>query len=269
MRYFLVLTIAMAASPIAADAETAPPPAEETTTQPVDVSGYRVCPRCNTLNRPQAEYCIRCGAPLGEGPEKAKAPALAAVKGFALTPFGFAGNDETLGGGLRGRFDRGAWSYTPSYAFDARGPLSAGEGSDRHHILRNDARFYFGAATLRPFLGGALDADYFYYRYDYYWYYEGERHYFIVFLGFGGGMELYYDPRGSFFDIRGFAGPAATWYSGPDSDSRILAFFSFRAGNVVYFNRHVGLDVHFTADTVSGYYAENRIILEIGPSFAW
>jgi hypothetical protein len=269
MKYFLVLTIAMAASPVAAGAETAPPPAEEISTQPVDVSGYRVCPRCNTLNRPQAEYCIRCGARFGEGPEEAKAPAPAAVKGFALTPFGFAGNYEALGGGLRGRFDRGTWSYTPSYAFDARGPLPAGAGSDRHHILGNDARFYFGGAALRPFLGGALDADYYYYRYDYYRYTQRERHFFIVFAGFGGGLEFNYDPRGSFFDIRGFAGPAATWYGGPDSDSTILAFFSFRAGNVVYFNRHVGLDVHFAADAGMGYYSENRVVLAMGPAFAW
>lgn len=269
MKYFLVLTVVLAALPVAARAETATSPTEETTTSPVDVSGYRVCPQCNTLNRPQADYCMRCGANLGEGPAERAAPPPAAVKSFALTPFGFAGNYEALGGGLRGRFDRSTWSYTPSYAYDAGSRGGYYYDSDQHHILRNDARFYFGAAALRPFLGGALDANYYYYRYYYFWYNEREYHRFIVFLGFGGGMEFNYDPRGSFFDIRGFAGPAATWVGGPDSHFRMLTYFSFNAGNVVYFNRHVGLDVRFVANAGMGYYSESRVLLEIGPAFAW
>ena len=269
MKYFLVLTVTLAVFPLAARAETATSPTEETTTSPADVSGYRLCPQCNTLNRPQADYCMRCGANLGEGPAERAAPAPAAVKGFALTPFGFAGNYEALGGGLRGRFDRSTWSYTPSYAYDARGPGASFYDNHQRHLLANGARFYFGAAALRPFLGGALDADYYYYRYDYYRYYERERHSFIVFLGFGGGLEFNYDPRGSFFDIRGFAGPAATWTGGPDSNSRMLTYFSFYAGNVVYFNRHVGLDIHLATDAGMGYYSENRIMLEMGPAFAW
>lgn len=269
MKYFLVLTAALAAFPVAARAETPTAPAEETMTAPVDVSGYRLCPKCNTLNSPQAEFCMRCGAELGEGPEEAKPLPPAAVKAFALTPFGFAGNYEAMGGGVRGRFDRSTWSHTPSYAYDARWPRNGGYGGHQHHLLANDARFYFGGAALRPFLGGALDADYYYYRYDYYPYYERELHRFIVFAGFGGGLEFNYDPRGSFFDIRGFAGPAATWVGGPDSDFSTLAQFSFNAGNVVYFNRHVGLDVHFVANSGMGYYSESHVLLEIGPAFAW
>jgi hypothetical protein len=269
MKYFLVLTVALAVFPLAARAETAVPTAGETTTSPVDVSGYRVCPECNTLNAAEANYCIRCGAALTGRSEEAKAPPPAAVKGFALTPFGFVGNYEAMGVGLRGRFDRSTWSYTASYAYDARGPGASFYDSHQHHLLGNDARFYFGGAALRPFLGGALDANYYYYRYDYYRYYERESHYFIVFAGFGGGLEFNYDPRGSFFDIRGFAGPAATWYGGPDSNSRILTYFSFYTGNVVYFNRHVGLDVHLAADAGMGYYSENRLMLEMGPAFAW
>lgn len=269
MKYFLVLTATLAVFTVAARAETATSPTEEMTTSPVDVSGYRLCPKCNTLNPAQGEFCMRCGAKLDEGPEEAKALPAAAVKALALTPFGFAGNYDALGGGLRGRFDLSTWSYTPSYAYDAGSRGSYYYFNDQHHVLRNDARFYFGVAALRPFLVAALDTDYYYYRYDYYPYNEREFHRFIVFLGFGGGMEFNYDPRGSFFDIRGFAGPAARWYGGPDSNFRMLTYFSFNAGNVVYFNRHVGLDVHLAADAGTGYYSENRVILEMGPAFAW
>jgi hypothetical protein len=221
------------------------------------------------LNSPQAEFCIRCGAELGEGPEEAKALPPAAVKAFTLTPFGFTGTYEALGGGVRGRFDSSTWSYAPSYAYDARWPGSPYYDSHQHHRLVNDARFYFGVAALRPFLGGALDADYYYYRHDYFPYYEREVQRFIVFAGFGGGVEFNYDPRGSFFDVRGFAGPAARWYGGPDSNFRMLTQFSFNIGNVVYFNRHVGLDIHLVANAGMGYYSESRVLLEIGPAFAW
>jgi len=269
MRYFLVFAIALAAFPAGARAETAPPAAEATTAPPADISGYRLCPRCNTLNLPQAEYCMRCGTALTATPEETKVEAPAAVKSFALTPFVFVGNYDTFGGGVRSRFDRGAWSLTPSYTYNTY-LLGDQNGSNRYsHGLGNDVRFYFGVAALRPFLGGALDVDYYYYRYDYYPHYEREYHSFVVLVGFGGGLELNYDQRGSFFDIRGFAGPAASWDGGPDSDFRTLTKFSFRTGNVTYFNRHVGLDAHLAVDAGTGYYAESGVILEIGPSFAW
>lgn len=268
MRYFRVLATCLAVIPAAALTETAPP-TEVTTTAPVDVSGYRLCPRCNTLNLPQAEYCMRCGTALTATPEEAGVPVPAAVKSFALTPFVFFGNYDAFGGGIRSRFDRGEWSLTPSYAYNAY--LWRGDDStDRYsHRLGSDVRFYFGVAALRPFLGGALDVDYYYYRYNYYLYYERERHYFKVFAGFGGGLELNYDERGSFFDIRGFAGPAASWYGGPDSNFHMLTYFSFITGNVTYFNRHVGLDTHLAVNAGAGYYTETGVAVEIGPSFAW
>jgi ribosomal protein L40E len=268
MKYLLVLTAALGIFPVAARAAEAAPPTEETAASPVDLSGYRVCPQCNTLNPPQADYCMRCGAELGGRPEETKTPRPAAVKSFAVTPFGFAGNYEAAGGGVRGRFDRSAWSYTPVYAYDARWP-GAPYDSHQHHLLANEGRFYFGAAAVRPFLGGALEGDYYYYRHHYYPGYERESHTFIVFAGFGGGLELNYDPRGSFFDVRGFAGPAVTWAGGPDGDSRTLVYFSFDVGNVVYFSSHFGLDVRLAAKAGMGYYSDNRVILEIGPAFAW
>jgi ribosomal protein L40E len=269
MKYLQVLTIAVAVFSFGARAEAAAAAAEDEAAAPADLSGYRLCPQCNTLNPPQATYCMRCGAALAGGAEEAKPFKPAAVKGFALAPFAFAGNNEALGGGLRARFDRSTWSYAPSYAYDARWPGSGGYDRHQRHVVRNDARFYFGSTALRPFLGGALDADYYYYRHDYYPYYQRDYHNFVVSFGFGGGVELNYDPQGSFFDVRAFAGPAARWRGGPENNFTLATYLSFYTGNVTYFNRHVGLDVHLAVDAGTGYYAENRLVLEIGPAFTW
>jgi ribosomal protein L40E len=260
--------VALAAFQVSVSVAAAATPTEETTASEADLSGYRLCPHCNTLNPPEADYCMRCGAALAGRTEEAVAPRAVVVKGFALSPFGFAGNYEAAGGGLRGRFGGRSWSYSPSYAYDARWP-GVFYDNHQHHLLGNEGRFYFGGAALRPFLGGAFDAEYYHYEYHYYPGYERESHRFVVSAGFGGGLELNYDPRGSFFDIRGFAGPAVTWTGGNDDYSRTFAYFSFQIGNVTYFNQHVGLGVRLAANSGTGYYSENRIILEIGPSFAW
>jgi hypothetical protein len=265
-----MLLVALVTLQVPASVAAASPAAEETTTSEADLSGYRLCPQCNTLNRPDADYCIHCGAALAGRTEEAKAPRPGVVKGFALSPFGFVGNYDAGGGGLRGRFDHRRWSYIPSYAYDARWPEGSSEiDSHQHHSLANEGRFYFIPGAVRPFIGVALDGEYYYYRYSYYPWYEGESHNFLVFTGFGGGLEYNYDPRGSFFDIRGFAGPAVTWVGGPSDYSRTLVYFSLKVGNVVYFSRHVGLDTRLAVLAGMGYYAENRVLMEIGPSFAW
>jgi ribosomal protein L40E len=268
MRYFILLTATLAALPTAALAET-PAATEEAAAEAVDVSGYRLCPKCNTLNAPQAEFCMRCGADLGGGREEIKPLPPASVKAFAVTPFGFVGNYESAGGGVRARLDGLKRSYTASYAYDARWRQSPYYVDHEHHRLVNDGRFYFGGAAIRPFLGAGLDTDYYFYKYPYPPGYERETRYFVVFAALSGGLEFNYDRRGSFLDMAGFAGPAAYWYRGTEKDFETLTRFLFKVGNIVYFNQHVGLDAHLMVAGATGYYSPTYILFEAGPALGW
>jgi ribosomal protein L40E len=138
----IVILVAVAAALAAVCAAESPHPRDEAeiSTAELDLAGYRVCPRCDTVNPPEASYCMACGAPLGAAGEAAwrrtpatVAPELIVWQGSASAAFVTT-------------YDGGGWSneltLAAVYDFD---DIVGGSLTDRIH-------FYFSRKRLRPFL---------------------------------------------------------------------------------------------------------------------
>jgi hypothetical protein len=154
VRVLTVMPIAIFIMSIASTRALEPPAAEggdETAPSP-DLAGYRLCPKCNTLNPAVAEYCMRCGTSLDVSAGPPGGRKAAAFRRCVLAPILSGGTPYYLGPRAQARFDWGRLAYEPAYAFY---PLDGWE--DRYdrdtepHYLENLFRIYFGDARLRPF----------------------------------------------------------------------------------------------------------------------
>jgi len=267
LRKITLILVAVAAATVAATALEAaddnPPAAGDETLPAPDLAGYRLCPECNTLNRPEAEFCARCGADLN-APKVSSQTALI-TREAVLKPMGRVGNYEILGVGLGALIEIAPFSYQPTYAY-AFIVRTEWEEKPVRHYLDNRLLYYFQREPLRPLV--ALDVQS--------WYehtpptaQEPEKHYFVIFPGAGAGVEVNYGRRGSSFDLTGTAGPAASWHGGPAPGREFFALISLSFGNVHYFGRRLGFHAR---GTMTFAVADGEGILingEFGPAIAF
>lgn len=258
----LVVAVAATAAAVAMEAagDDAPAAGDETPVA-ADLAGYRLCPECNTLNRPEAEFCARCGADLNAS----RVPPRTALitREAVLKPMGSVGNYEILGGGFGAVVQIARFSYQPAYAY-AFVVRTEWEEKPGRHYLDNRLLYYFKSGPVRPLV--ALDVQS-WYEYTPPTAQEAEKHYFVVFPGAGAGIEVYYGGRGSSFDLTGTAGPAASWHAAL-ADRDLFTLISISFGNVIYFGRRLGVHGRgtMTFDVADG---EGLLInAEFGPAFA-
>jgi hypothetical protein len=138
----IVILVAVAAAGAAVCAAESPPPRDEAETPAsgLDLTGYRVCPQCQTVNPPDASYCMACGAPLvgSEGAVRSRTPTTVAPELIVWHGSASAGFVTT--------YDGGGWgnelTLAAVYDFD---DIDGGSLTDRVH-------FYFSQKRLRPFI---------------------------------------------------------------------------------------------------------------------
>ncbi len=260
--YFTISTAATRAlEPPAAEGGDDAPPSP-------DLTGYRLCPKCNTLNPRTAEYCMRCGASLDAAARPAWRSEAAAVRRFVLAPMISAGTPYYLGPRAQARFDWGRLAYEPAYAYY---PLDDWErryndGTEPHY-LENLLRIYFGAARLRPFAAVDLRFQYRYVRYPYHL----SDHFFELTPTAGGGVNVNYDGRGSFLEAAAGFGATVFWAS-EDHDPDGRASFAFDIENVTFVNRNLGIWTRGTVVAGSReyyYYSNTVFLLDVGPALSW
>lgn len=262
-----LLTIIILAAAAAAD-EPARNEADDASASAPDLAGYRVCPKCNTLNPAVAEYCMRCGASLDVGAGAAWGSKAAAVRRCVLAPMISAGTPNYLGPRAQARFDWGRFAYEPAYAYYVLDDWESryNDGPEPHY-LENLFRTYFGNARLRP--SAAVDLR-FQYRYERQPYHRSE-HFFELTPTGGGGVNVNYDERGSFLEATAGFGATVFWTSS-DRKPDTRATFVFDVENVTFVNRNFGICARGTVLTRSGdsyYYADHIFLLNVGPAFSW
>lgn len=134
----VILSAVSAAAAREVPAATTAAVGDEKTPAP-DLAGYRLCPECNTLNKPEAEFCARCGAAL----DRARPVA------WPRTPFSLS---------LEFSPGTAALWYVPAGIFAYDGGRWGDEFTAFAVGLANDVHIYFKTTRLRPYaflLGGA------------------------------------------------------------------------------------------------------------------
>ena len=263
----VVAAVLIAAGAIGADELPAAEAADENPRSP-DLSGYRLCPRCNTLNPLMAEYCMRCGTGLDTDAGPAGRSKAAVVRRFVLAPMVSTGTPNYLGPRAQARFDWRRFAYEPAYAYYVIDEWENRytDGPDPHY-LENLFRIYFGSARLRP--SAAVDL-----RFQY----RNERlpfrrsnNYFELTPTAGGGVNVNYDERGSFLEASAGFGVTSFWTSS-DRNADTRAAFIFDVENVTFVKKNLGIWVRATVLTRSAdfyYYADNVFLLNVGPALSW
>jgi hypothetical protein len=261
------LTAAAADEPSRAEGDEAAAPSP-------DLTGYRLCPSCHTLNPPAAEYCMRCGALLDESAGAAVGRKAPAVRRCVLAPMFSAGTPYYLGARAQARFNWKRIAYEPAYAYYPREEYDDRYGDDTEpHRLENLVRFYFGGAQLRPFATADVRFQYRYVRrpviYPYPFY--SATHFFELTPTVGGGVNFNYGGRGSFLEAAAGLGAAVFWSSyDRDPDGRVS--FAFDIQNVTFVNRYVGVWARAAVTTSSRkyrYFPENVVLVGVGPALSW
>jgi hypothetical protein len=230
---------------VLADTEPTEPPTtasvEEDAT--ADFAGWRLCPTCGELNRPEASYCIRCGRDLNVGRDRT-APYLR--PGITLEPrLGFVHSFTDLGPGFsfaaEGKRVREETAVLPVFYTDY------GFGYESTFVA-SDTHVYLTTHELKPYVD--LDVKL---------WVAGD----VIFeFGPGAGVRYNYDRRGSFFycttgfNIRAFPG----WDEyGPD-DYEWNIHVTGKYHLTQYYAKHAG--VTFAAQTFSG-----GAIITVGHAF--
>lgn len=236
-----------------------------------DVGDYVVCPECNTLNGPEAVYCMRCGAQLKPEGER---PAAIRVVAFTLAPV--ACYDYHLAGpGLSCRGNAGRWGYGLSYQYF---PVSAPDyepflwtTADDVHRLSVSSAFYLGARKrVTPYVGVALEGRYQHIASDHYGQHGVYEHEFAVAAEVGAGINLNYAARGSNVELGLAIGPYAWWESGPGTGDQFWgATTSFRVVNVTYITSNVGVWGELATGTRMFGRWGNGAVVAAGPAFGW
>ncbi len=172
-----------------------------------DLAGYRLCAECDTLNKPEAEFCARCGAALGRARPAA----------WPRTPFS-----------LSLEFSPGisALWYVPTAAFAYDGGRWGDEFTAFGIGFANDIHIYVKTTRLRPyafFLGGAgILTDF----YETDWVVAG-----------GGGVRYGYGALGSY--VYGGLGLGASKFEGEDQGLTLVV----KGRGTHYFLKRLGASV--------------------------
>jgi hypothetical protein len=247
-------------------------------TSPAAAVGYRLCAACNTLNKPGAVYCMRCGAALpAAGTDEGERPGrVLALKKFAAAPLAAAGTFYYAGAGAFARLDWGRVAYEPAYYFV--GP-SKNEGDfyfyyqeTTPHYMENLTRLYTAtSATFRPFVAVDLRLRY-ESVYDDHIHYEPRRlQLYSVAPAAGGGVNVNYDDRASFLELAVALGPEWWWVS-PGGRSVVNLGVALTFENLTYFSRRIGLlgrIAFIGAKLYSEFDRDSFILASVGPAFGW
>ena len=204
--------------------------AEEATTAPDDLTGWRLCPACGRLNRPEAEYCMYCGIDLAEK----------AAKPQRRTPFTISGEipfSAQAGWFIAGvgcAYDAGVWGeeliLMPFFLLIPVGAF-------------NDFHVYVRQGELRPFVSALVGG------YDLPEFEGGTDDDFFLTVGAAGGVRYNYDGRGSY--LYGSGGLGYRRRGGESYEAREGPVLIFKTRFTHFFSEHIGL-----TGSVQGWNAE-------------
>jgi hypothetical protein len=193
---------------------------DETVTTPGDLTGWRLCPTCERLNPPEADYCVYCGA----------AFEIKTAEPYRRTPFAislempFSAQDGLFIAGAGCAYDGGSWGdefiLTPLFIFIPLGAF-------------NDLHIYVRQGPLRPFVSVIAGG------YDLPEFEGGSPDDFFVTAGAAGGVRYNYDDRGSY--LYGSGGVGFRRRGGEPYDEREgpVAIYKTRFG--LFFTKHIAV----------------------------
>jgi len=236
-----------------------------------EIGDYVVCPACHTLNPPDAEYCIRCGAPLK--PEEAP-PRPVNVVPFTVAPTACYGYN-LWGPGVACRGDEEKWSYGLSYQFF---PVSV-EGydwalwttEDDIHRLNVTSAFYLGSRKrVTPYVGAAIEGRYQHIASNHYGTHGVYEHEFSVATQISAGINLIYAANGSNVDLALSLGPFTWWEAGPEKGIQVWGIAtSLRVANATYLIPHVGVWGEIATGSSMYRAAQSGTVMAVGPAIGW
>jgi ribosomal protein L40E len=236
-----------------------------------EIGDYVVCPACHTLNPPDAEYCIRCGARLH--PEEAPPPAFRIVP-FTVAPTACYGYNLP-GPGMAFRGDKRKWSYGLSYQFF---PVSV-EGyewalwstEDDIHRLRASSAFYLGSRKrVTPYVGAVLEGRYQHIASNHYGTHGLYEHQFFIATQVSAGVNLIYAANGSNLELALSLGPYTWWEAGPAKGIQVWGLAtSLNVANVTYLIPHVGVWGEIATGTSMFRPSQSGTVMTAGPALGW
>lgn len=194
--------------------------AEDVPTSSGDLTGWRLCPACERLNPPEAEYCMYCGASFE----------VKAVEPHRRTPFTisleipFSAENGLFIAGAGCAYDGGNWGdefiLTPLFIIIPLGAF-------------NDLHIYVRQGELRPFVSvivGGYDLP------EFEGYQDDD---FFLTAGAAGGARYNYDDRGSY--LYGSGGVGYRRRGGDPYDAREGPVAIYKTRFALFFTKHMAV----------------------------